>query len=133
MTDGRARGEDWLKLMTSLARDADLEHLMVNGSIVRIHQHGAAKKQHRLSRPQTSPEAVFASGFTQQWMPWITRCAVNAGQASEYEQATAPFEGFTSKALLTDKGYDSEAFVGAIQSMGAQAGYGRRLNGVLRT
>lgn len=46
----------WLKLMTSLAGDADVEHLMVDGSIVRVHQHGAAKKQSRPPRP------------------WVTRC-----------------------------------------------------------
>lgn len=43
------------------------------------------------------------------------------GQASEYEQAGALIEGFTSEAVLADKGYDFEAFVGAIQSMGSQA------------
>ena len=43
------------------------------------------------------------------------------GQASEYEQAAALIEGFTSESVLADKGYDSEAFVRAIQSMGALA------------
>jgi hypothetical protein len=31
---------------------------MMDGSIVRVHQHGAAKKQHRLPRPWVSPEAA---------------------------------------------------------------------------
>src|SRR5574341_1015584 len=35
----------WLRIMASLAADADLEHLMVDGSIVRVHQHGAAKNR----------------------------------------------------------------------------------------
>ena len=48
----------WLKLMTSLAGDADVEHLMVDGSIVRVHQHGAAKKQSRPPRPWVSHEAA---------------------------------------------------------------------------
>ncbi len=34
----------WGRMMEALAADANLEHLMVDGSIVRIHQHGAAKK-----------------------------------------------------------------------------------------
>jgi transposase len=46
----------WLQIMASLAGDADLEHLMVDGSIVRVHQHGATKKQHRPSKPWASPE-----------------------------------------------------------------------------
>ena len=46
----------WIQMMDALAADADLEHLMVDGSIVRVHQHGAAKKQLRTSRPWASPE-----------------------------------------------------------------------------
>jgi hypothetical protein len=42
--------------MASLAADADLEHLMVDGSIVRVHQHGAAKKPIRTSKPWANPE-----------------------------------------------------------------------------
>ena len=34
----------WQGIMDELADDADLEELMVDGSIVRVHQHGAAKK-----------------------------------------------------------------------------------------
>ena len=47
----------WLQIMASLATDADLEHLMVDGSIVRVHQHGAAKKHVRTPKPWASPEA----------------------------------------------------------------------------
>ncbi|WP_408636756.1 IS5 family transposase [Pseudomonas aestuarii] len=47
----------WLQVMTSLAADADVEHLMVDGSIVRVHQHGAAKKPIMTPRPWASPEA----------------------------------------------------------------------------
>lgn len=32
-------------MMDALASNADLEHLMVDGSIVRVHQHGAAAKK----------------------------------------------------------------------------------------
>ena len=46
----------WVQMMEALAADADLEHLMVDGSIVRVHQHGAAKKQPRTSRAWASPE-----------------------------------------------------------------------------
>lgn len=34
----------WSKLFEDIADDPDLEYLMVDGSIVRVHQHGAAKK-----------------------------------------------------------------------------------------
>jgi hypothetical protein len=51
----------------------------------------------------------------------LLRLLLTAGQALEYKQAAALIKGFTSEAVLTDNGYDSEAFVGAIQSMGDQA------------
>jgi transposase len=35
----------WANLLSSVSEVPDLEYLMVDGSIVRVHQHGAAKKQ----------------------------------------------------------------------------------------
>ena len=34
----------WAKILAAVADDPDLEYLMVDGSIVHVHQHGAAKK-----------------------------------------------------------------------------------------
>jgi len=34
----------WQAILESLSRDADFEYLMVDGSIARVHQHGAPKK-----------------------------------------------------------------------------------------
>lgn len=47
----------WVQMMEALAAEADLEYLMVDGSIVRVHQHGAAKKPARTTKPWASPEA----------------------------------------------------------------------------
>lgn len=49
------------------------------------------------------------------------RLLLTPGQASEYGQAQALIEGFTPKAVLADKGYDSDAFIDAIQRKGAEA------------
>jgi len=35
----------WTRIFEAVANDPDLEYLMVDGSIVRVHQHGAAKKR----------------------------------------------------------------------------------------
>ena len=40
----------WNRIFEAVADDPDLEHLMVDGSIVRVHQHGAAKKKN--SKPK---------------------------------------------------------------------------------
>ena len=42
----------WKRVFEELADDPDLEYLMVDGSIVRVHQHGAAKKRNVKSRPK---------------------------------------------------------------------------------
>lgn len=54
-----SRKDVWGRMMMeALAADADLEYLMVDGSTVRVHQHGAEKKQIRTSRPWVSPEGA---------------------------------------------------------------------------
>ena len=40
----------WRRLFEALPEDQDLESLMVDGSIVRVHQHGAPKKQNKMSK-----------------------------------------------------------------------------------
>lgn len=35
----------WEKMFQAVCDDADFEYVMVDGSIVRVHQHGAAKKK----------------------------------------------------------------------------------------
>lgn len=35
----------WEKIFSQLSQDRDLEYLMVDGSITRVHQHGAPKKK----------------------------------------------------------------------------------------
>lgn len=37
----------WERIFTTMSDDPDLEYLMVDGSIVRVHQHGAAKKTNK--------------------------------------------------------------------------------------
>lgn len=39
-----SRKGTWGKILAAVADDPDLDYLMVDGSIVRVHQHGAAKK-----------------------------------------------------------------------------------------
>ena len=34
----------WTRIFAAIAAEPDLEYLMVDGSIVRVHQHGAVKK-----------------------------------------------------------------------------------------
>jgi transposase len=42
----------WKRIFEAVAGDPDLEYLMVDGSIVRVHQHGAAQKKHNQNKPK---------------------------------------------------------------------------------
>ena len=47
------------------------------------------------------------------------RLLLTAGQVSEYTEAEALIDGFQAAFVLADKGYDSDAFVEAINNNGA--------------
>ncbi len=42
----------WEHIFKTVADDPDLEYLMVDGSIVRVHQHGAAQKKLKQNKPK---------------------------------------------------------------------------------
>lgn len=48
----------WANILTAVSDDPDLEYLMVDGSIVRVHQHGAAKKNSSGNRPWVNRAAA---------------------------------------------------------------------------
>ncbi|WP_413783209.1 IS5 family transposase [Endozoicomonas montiporae] len=111
----------WRDIFEELSKDKDLEYLMVDGSIARVHQHGAPKKAQ-------DDEAVGKSrgGLTTKIHAAVdalgnpVRLILTAGQASEYGQANALIEAFSADYVLADKGYDSDAFILAIGCIGAE-------------
>jgi transposase len=53
-----AKNGVWKHLFESLASDPTLEQLMIDGSIVRVHQHGASKKKRGISSSKAKAVAV---------------------------------------------------------------------------
>ncbi|GAB2710852.1 IS5 family transposase [Halomonas garicola] len=47
----------WQRIFDTVADDPDLEQLMIDGSIVRVHQYGASKKTRKTSKPWANLEA----------------------------------------------------------------------------
>jgi len=47
----------WQQIFETIADDIDLEYLMVDGSIVRVHQHGAAQKKLKQTKLKAAPVA----------------------------------------------------------------------------
>ncbi|WP_298718161.1 IS5 family transposase [uncultured Oceanisphaera sp.] len=110
----------WTQIWEAVSDDPDLEYLMVDGSIVRVHQHGASKKQ----------SAMQAQGKSRGGLSTKIHLAVDAlgnpirflltpGQASEYGQANQLIEGIKADFVMADKGYDSDSFVASIRASGA--------------
>lgn len=48
----------WERIFKAVSDDPDLEYLMVDGSIVRVHQHGAAKKTSKPAKQKENSEEV---------------------------------------------------------------------------
>ena len=46
----------WVRIFETMTDDPDLDYLMVDGSIVRVHQHGAAKKTYKPTKPKVDRE-----------------------------------------------------------------------------
>ena len=46
----------WGRVFEELSKDRDMEYLMVDGSITRVHQHGAPKKQNRTAKQPENQE-----------------------------------------------------------------------------
>ncbi len=49
-----AHQDRWEAIFTALSQDPDLDYLMVDGSIIRVHQQGAPQKNSRPVRPLAS-------------------------------------------------------------------------------
>ena len=46
----------WKQVFKEIADDPDLEYMMIDGSIVRVHQHGAAKKKNKQAKQKENRE-----------------------------------------------------------------------------
>ncbi len=93
---------------------------MVDGSITRVHQHGAPKKRQKeefIGKSRCGLTTKIHAAVDALGNP--VRLLLTAGQASEYGQANALIEGFNMDYVLVDKGYDSDRFIEVIKDSGA--------------
>ncbi|WP_211204088.1 IS5 family transposase [Denitrovibrio acetiphilus] len=121
--DRWAKKDVWQKVFAELSGDADLEYLMVDGSIVRVHQHGAFKKncqnQECQGRSRGGLSTKIHASVDSHGNP--VRFILTGGQESEYAQADNLIAGFSPAYVIADRGYDSNAFVSSIIQAGAVA------------
>ena len=109
-----------MRIFEAISGDPDLEYLMVDGSIVCVHQHEASKKhrdeeavgQSRCGLSTRIHAAVDALGNP-------VRLLIGPGQGSEMRQADALIEGIPSDYVIADKGYDADTLIDSIKQAGA--------------
>ncbi|MFZ6774410.1 IS5 family transposase [Undibacterium sp. SXout7W] len=112
----------WKEIVEAVSGDRNLEALMIDSTVVRAHQHASGAAKRRTSRIGRSRGglsskihvAVDARGNPVRWL--LTR-----EEESDMNQGLPFIKGFEAKAILADKGYDSNVFVDYIHTNGMLA------------
>jgi transposase len=69
-----AKAGRWLAIMEALGGDADLEHLLIDSTVIRAHQHAAGARKKAANRRSAARAAGGARRSTSPSTPWATRC-----------------------------------------------------------
>lgn len=118
------QGGVWAELQAHVTREPDLQHLLMDSTVVRAHPCAAGAAQSSVEE-----EALGRSrgGFSTK-IHAVTDAlgsplafVLTGGQASDIGQAERLIDPFPAEAVIGDKGYDSDAFVKVIEDRGMQA------------
>lgn len=113
----------WERVAHVVSGGAEIDHVMIDPTIVRAHQHSAgARKQH-------SPQAIGRSrgDLTTKLHLAIDaagrplRLVITEGQVADIVCASELIDDLPAKAVIADKGYDADTLVQAIRAAGAKA------------
>ena len=69
-----AKSGRWLSIMEALGGDADLEHLLIDSTVIRAHQHAAGARKKAASKPSAARGEGAARRSTSPSTPSATRC-----------------------------------------------------------
>ncbi|MDL2259487.1 IS5 family transposase [Deltaproteobacteria bacterium OttesenSCG-928-K17] len=107
----------WQQIFNTLAVGPDTEWLMIDSTIVKVHQHAAGasgKKNQNIGRSRGGLTSKIHTLCDALGKP--LKFVITAGQTNDYTQADALLENAKSQYILADKGYDSNQI---IETMGA--------------
>ena len=108
----------WKRLLEQVSDDIDLEQLLLDSTIIRVHQHGAgAKKRRAIGRSRGGLTTKIHLAVDALGNP--LRSILTAGQDSDIIQAPALIQGLDPDMVIVDKAYDANVFIQMIQGMGA--------------
>ncbi|MBU9420799.1 IS5 family transposase [Burkholderia multivorans] len=112
----------WQRVVHALAGETEIEHILIDSTIVRAHQHsaGALKKggPQALGRSRGGLSTKLHVAVDATGRP--LRLIITEGQVADISCANELIEHLRAKAVLADKGYDADAFVQTIRATGAK-------------
>jgi len=112
----------WQRVALAVAGEGEIEHILIDSTIVRAHQHSAGALK-------SGPQAIGRSrgGLSTKLHLAIDaigrplRLILTEGQSADISCATELIEGLRAQAVIADKGYDANAFVQSIRAAGTKA------------
>jgi len=113
----------WRRIFEEL-KDPDLEWLILDSTVIRAHQHaaGAVKKggaDQALGRSRGGFGTKLHIAVDGLGNP--VEFILTGGQEADINQGEALIKGHDAQAVIADKGYDGDDFIGTIESGGAAA------------
>lgn len=112
----------WQRVVLAMTGETEIEHILIDSTIVRAHQHsaGASRKSglQALGRSRGGLSTKLHLAVDSTGRP--LRLIVTEGQAHDISCANELVEHLRTKAVIADKGYDSDAFVQAVRATGAK-------------
>lgn len=111
------------QLFAFCAQNPDLEHLLIDSTIMRAHPcaAGAQKKHGEQALGRSRGGFSTKLHLSADGLGNALRYQLTAGQASDIKQAAALIEGFACQFVIGDQAYDSDPFVAQIEAQGAIA------------
>ena len=118
-----AQKDKWESIFKRLSEDADFEYVMIDGTIVRVHQHGAG------ARGGTQNQAIGRSrgGLTTKIAALVdalgnlVRFTLLPGQRHDIKSVDDLLEGIDCEAFLGDKAFDAKALRARLAHDGIEA------------
>ena len=109
----------WNDMLSFFAEDADMESVMIDGSIIRAH---ACASGYKKGCQEEQALGRSKGGFTTKIHALVDalgnplKFILTSGQSSEIKQAPKLIEGLTEANVLGDKAFDCDEFLGQIVS-----------------
>ncbi|MGZ9092981.1 MAG: IS5 family transposase [Rhodoplanes sp.] len=113
----------WWRIFAAMSDDPDFEYLIVDSTIVRVHQHAAGAKKgsedQALGRSRGGLSTKIHMAVRGLGCP--VRFTLTAGQKGDAPQAAALIEGLPAEVVIADTAYDADHVRQVIAAKGALA------------